>query len=79
MAMVERTFRINEDIATALDNMVSLEAQSTYINDLLSKNIQAQNTDKLNEMIANFRFKYPKNDGMTSTELLRKIRDGEIR
>lgn len=79
MKTVERTFRLNEDIAKALDDMVALEAQSNYINDLLSKNMQGQNADKLNDMIINFRSKYPKNDGISSTDLLRKIRDGEIR
>lgn len=79
MATVERTFQINAELAKELDKMIGLEAQSRYINALLSENIQRHNVDKLNTMIENFRFNYPKNDGISSTDLLRQIRDGEIR
>ncbi|WP_315040581.1 hypothetical protein ACGTJS_02735 [Faucicola mancuniensis] len=79
MATVERTFHIDETIAKNLDKMISRDKQSQFINDLLFKNIYNQDIEKLNNLIKNFRFKYPKNEGISSTDLLRQIRDGELR
>ncbi|MDO4450194.1 MAG: hypothetical protein Q4B79_04440 [Moraxella sp.] len=75
MAVVEKTFAIDENIAIALDKMIDDNEQSKYINEFFMSLIEQKNREAIENMIWHFSDEMPNPNGKSSTDLLREIRD----
>ncbi|UYZ69019.1 hypothetical protein LP090_10295 [Moraxella bovis] len=75
MAVVERTFVIDEELAVALDKICGLDKQSEYVNRLFVSLIEQKNREAIENIIWHFDDSTPKQGEKTGTELLRQLRD----
>lgn len=75
MAVVERTFVIDEELAVALDKICGLDKQSEYVNRLFALLIEQKNREAIENIIWHFDDSTPKQGEKTGMELLRQLRD----
>ena len=77
MAIVEKTFAIDELVAERLNQMVADNKQSGYINDLILADIYQMDRQAVSDKLAFLRKNRKQPTGIISTEMLYRMRTGD--
>ncbi|STZ56417.1 Uncharacterised protein [Moraxella lacunata] len=76
MAVVERTFVIDENIAKQLDELVLFDEQSEFVSEVLAKQIYQINKEKLLKKMQMLRQSANALDGISTTDMIYQLRQG---
>ncbi|AWY21014.1 hypothetical protein LP123_11270 [Moraxella bovis] len=76
MAVVERTFVIDESIAKQLDELVLFDEQSEFVSEVLAKQIYQINKEKLLKKMQTLRQSDKVPDGISTTDMIYQLRQG---
>lgn len=76
MAVVERTFVIDESVAKQLDELVLFDEQSEFVSEVLAKQIYQINKEKLLKKMQTLRQSANAPDGISTTDMIYQLRQG---